>query len=43
MGVCVYTYCLSVAVFGEVLVPAPEVRVLFVPADVPAVADQPPV
>lgn len=37
-----WTYCLLVVVISEVLVPAPEVRVLLVPADVPAVADQPP-
>lgn len=35
------TYCLLIAVVGKILVPGPEVRVLLVPADVPAVSDQP--
>lgn len=43
MWMCAQTHCLLVAVVGEVLVPVPEVRVLLVPADVPAVADQSPV
>ena len=38
----VFTHCLLVPVVCEELVPVPEVGVLLVPADVPAVADQTP-